>query len=740
MWGGIECTVNRVDNNYFDQLKKSGHDTRIEDIDFFAELGITKIRYPFLWERIAPEGIDKADWTWVDERLQKLKAKNIEPIVGFVHHGSGPQHTCLIKPCFIEGLKEYAEAFIKRYPWLNYFTPINEPLTTARFSGLYGIWYPHGRGEKTFARALVTQCMAITVTMGVIRQVNPAAKLVQTEDLGKTYSTPLLAYQANFENERRWMSIDLISGKINYQHPLWKYLLAIGVTKEELNWFLENPCPPDILGINHYVTSERFLDENIKNYPKSSHGGNGIHRYADIEAVRVKEDGINSHYTLLKETWERYNLPIAVTEVHLHCTREEQLRWLKQSWDASVMLRKEGVDICAITAWALLGSFNWANLVTKDINLYETGIFDIRNGKPRPTALARMVAGFALQKEFFHPVADLPGWWKRPGRLLYPAKPDSNYNVNEDIVSKRRNSTPLILLSHVSSSELKEKSKTVKPLLIIGASGTLATAFAKICEERLIPCVSLSRYDLDLLNFNSIIEAVEKYQPWAIVNAAGYVKVEEAEQERESCWQLNTYTPILLATACRDFNIPFLTYSSDLVFEGKKNSPYLEKDEVGPLNHYGVTKALAEKEVLKIYPNSLVIRTSSFFGPWDKYNWVYTALNKIMNEESCFICDRQIFTPTYVPDLVNTSLDLLIDNEQDIWHLSNKGAVTWAQLVRKAAEMLNLDTSLIQSGEVKSQAKKPLYSALGTTKGVVLPTYDESLFNFCNQLQMSVLK
>lgn len=154
MWAGIEATVNRVGDRYLDQLEKSGHADRLEDIDRLAELGIKTVRYPILWERIAPHGLDKADWSWADERLNRFRQLGITPIVGLVHHGSGPRTTNLLESSFVDGLTRFAEAVAKRYPWVNYYTPVNEPLTTARFSGLYGVWYPHASAISPPAPAI----------------------------------------------------------------------------------------------------------------------------------------------------------------------------------------------------------------------------------------------------------------------------------------------------------------------------------------------------------------------------------------------------------------------------------------------------------------------------------------------------------------------------------------------------------------------------------------------------------
>jgi dTDP-4-dehydrorhamnose reductase len=100
VWAGVECTVNRVGDQYFDQIERNGHASRIDDLDLFAELGVRAIRYPVLWERTAPNGEMSADWSWADERLERLRELGIRPIVGLVHHGSGPRHTSLIDPAF----------------------------------------------------------------------------------------------------------------------------------------------------------------------------------------------------------------------------------------------------------------------------------------------------------------------------------------------------------------------------------------------------------------------------------------------------------------------------------------------------------------------------------------------------------------------------------------------------------------------------------------------------------------
>jgi beta-glucosidase/6-phospho-beta-glucosidase/beta-galactosidase len=423
LWGGVECTCRRVGDAYSDQLTRSGHLHRLSDLDHFAELGLRTLRYPILWEHVAPDSLDRPDWRWADERLHRLQALDIEPIVGLVHHGSGPRYTALHQPCFAPGLARYAGLVAARYPWVRYYTPVNEPLTTARFSGLYGLWYPHGTSDAVFVRVLHHQVLGIKLAMQAIRRVNPDAQLVQTEDLGHAHARPALAAQAAFENHRRWLTFDLLSGSVTQHHPLYDYLRRYGLSVAELLAFEHDPLPPSVLGINYYATSERFLDDRLARCsgPDAQPGSTCPPAYADVEAVRSPEVSPVGLEALLAQAWLRYGRPLAITECHLGCTREEQLRWLHQAWEAANRLRTHGVEVLGLTVWALLGAYDWDTLLTRDGASYESGVFDVRSGQPRPTALSAMVRHLIRHGHYAHPVVRGPGWWQRP--IRFPAQP-----------------------------------------------------------------------------------------------------------------------------------------------------------------------------------------------------------------------------------------------------------------------------------------------------------------------------
>jgi dTDP-4-dehydrorhamnose reductase len=715
LWGGLECTVNRVMDNYFSQMERNGHANRREDLERFASLGIRAIRYPVLWERTAPDGIDNADWSWPDERLPGLRDLGVTPIVGLVHHGSGPRHTSLVDPQFADQLAEFASAVAQRYPWVEYYTPVNEPLTTARFSGLYGVWYPHGRDERTFIQALLNQCRAVVLSMREIRKVNPAAKLVQTDDLGKTYSTPEMADLADFYNERRWLGWDLLCGMVGPEHTLWDYLVSTGIPEAELLWFRDNPCPPDIIGVNYYVTSERWLDHRTRRYPKECVGNYRGRPHADIHTARALANPTPGIGPLLEEAWERYNLPIAVTEAHIDANREDQLRWLLEIWEAAKEVQRKGADIRAVTVWALLGSFDWNCLVTECKGYYEPGPFDVRSPIPRPTAVATFMRELSSGRPFSHPVLQSQGWWRRPGRFHCPPVATS------------------ATLASIAPERSHGKNHPVQPILITGATGTLGRAFARICETRNLPYRIVSRQEMDMADPASVERAIREHQPWAIINAAGYVRVDDAEADQERCFRENTLAPSVLAIACVRNNIRFMTFSSDLVFDGQQDVPYVESAPTQPLNIYGKSKAYAERKVLDTYPDALVIRSSAFFGPWDKHNFLTLALNALSSGETFEAASDITVTPTYVPDLVHASLDLLIDRETGIWHLSNGQAITWADFALKAATMAEVDPGnlkAVSADQLGYAAQRPRYSPLGSERGILLPSLDDAISRF----------
>ena len=699
LWGGVECTVVRIGDDYRNQLIDTGHASRMSDLDAMAELGIKAVRYPILWETIAPQTPAELDFTWHDARLGRLRELGIKVIGGLVHHGSGPRYTHLLDPEFPTLLADFATAVAQRYPWIETWTPVNEPLTTARLSCLYGHWHPHLRDIDSAFRATIIQCLGIARAMIAIRGVSPGAQLLATEDIGKTFATDQLTYQAAHENDRRWLSLDLLAGRVVEGHPFYSWLRNKAASQSELAELAAGAGMPDMIGFDHYLTSERFLDHRVDRYPGVEAGSNGRDAYVDVEAARI--DHLRPQLgpaARLRETWQRYGLPIAVTEVHHGCTREEQVRWLHEMWSAVESERAHGADIRAVTLWAMFGVVDWRSLLTRREGAYDVGVFDTRAPVPRPTLVAKAAAKLGRGETFDHPLLDLPGWWKRPGRTLARPRYDT----------------------------LPTSSAAARPILITGATGTLGQAFSRICSHRGLAHVLTSRAELDITNAAAIAAAMERYKPWAIINTAGFVRVAEAEQLTDECFMANATGPELLARACALRGIPLVTFSSDLVFDGQLGRSYIEPDATGPASAYGRSKAEAETRLLGIDSDALIIRTSAFFGPWDRSNFLFDTIERLKRGEDVVASDTTIVTPTYVPDLVHATLDLLLDDERGIWHLTNQGAVSWHDLAREVAGIARVGVERVRPAGNADCSD----TSLTSNRGLLLRPLDEALGDF----------
>lgn len=419
LWGGVECTINRVDDKFFDQLQWSGHRTHmVADLQRFASLGMRTLRTALQWEYWDTH----RDWTFFDAMLGEMQRLELKPIAGLLHHGSGPPRTDLLDAQFPEKLATYAGLVAQRYPWITSYTPVNEPHTTSRFSCLYGHWYPHEHSLPSYLRALLNEVKGTVLAMRAIRAVQPAAELVYTEDGGSISGTAnVQSFQAE-RQARRWLGTDLLCGLVTPTHPLYRFLLQHGISEAEIDWFGANRCPPSLIGLNYYLTSDRFLDERVELYPAGFRGGDtGSEPFVDIEALRVHPRGIAGVESVLREAWERYGIPVAITEAHLGGGTEDQIRWLAEVWDDAQKARASGVEVTAVTVWALLGSYNWSNLCTRDEGRYEPGVFDVADGSRRETPLTRFIGQLATHSVPAVPAGQPISWWHQPSRLEYSA-------------------------------------------------------------------------------------------------------------------------------------------------------------------------------------------------------------------------------------------------------------------------------------------------------------------------------
>ncbi|MBF0306419.1 MAG: SDR family oxidoreductase, partial [Alphaproteobacteria bacterium] len=263
--------------------------------------------------------------------------------------------------------------------------------------------------------------------------------------------------------------------------------------------------------------------------------------------------------------------------------------------------------------------------------------------------------------------------------------------------------------------------------------GTLGQAFARACVARGLPHAMVGRPDCDIAAPGTIAATLAAHRPWAVINAAGFVDVDRAETTPDLCRRENVTGARRLAEACARAGLPLLSFSSDLVFDGGKGLAYVETDRPAPLGVYGASKAEAERAVLDVLPDALMVRTSAFFGPWDRHNFAAHALAALERGETVRAACDAIVSPTYVPDLADACLDLLIDGETGVWHLASQGAASWADLVGMIAERAGYPACRVVAAPGRSLgwlARRPANSALISRRGWIMPTLDHALGRF----------
>jgi dTDP-4-dehydrorhamnose reductase len=331
----------------------------------------------------------------------------------------------LLHPGFPRAFARYAQAVARRYPWVEAYVPINEPLTTARFGGLYGFWYPHQRSEPVFANLLLAQCLALRDASRAIKAVNAAAKIIVNEDIGRTFSTAELAHDAAYLNERRYLAWDVLFGRVTREHPMYELLASTPKNAHMLASLNADPEPPDLLGVDHYVTSDRFLDHRVALYPAARRDPM-VPAYVDVEACRVRGIPPGSIARAIDDTWTRYGAPLILSEIALAGEPEDQVAWWREAWLAAEQARARNIDIRAVTAWSVFGSVDWHVLMRRRDDLYAPGAFDVTYVPPRRRPLADAIARTRARKTRAPGnnvrgraglAAERQGWWQRSDRF-----------------------------------------------------------------------------------------------------------------------------------------------------------------------------------------------------------------------------------------------------------------------------------------------------------------------------------
>jgi beta-glucosidase/6-phospho-beta-glucosidase/beta-galactosidase len=367
---GIECsypTIQTPDGRKRrDQLEECGH-YRLwrEDLELTRELGLRYLRYgpPYYRMHLGP---GQYDWAWTDQVLPELRRLRLVPIVDLCHFGVPDWIGDFQNPEWPGHFAAFARAFAARYPWVRFYTPVNEMYVAAKFSAYFGWWNERLTTHRAFVTALKHLVRANVEAMLTILEVRDDALFVQSESSEFYHaSRPDLQDEAEMFNERRFLSLDLNYGR-RVSSGMYEYLRDNGMTEAEYDYFLSyNLREHCIMGNDYYVTNEHLLvDEE-----RAVFGGE-----------------IFGYYVVTEDYYNRYNLPVMHTETNK--AEPDAERWLWKTWANVQRLRRDGVPLCGMTWYSLTDQVDW-DTALREANgrVNALGLFDL-DRKIRPVGKA----------------------------------------------------------------------------------------------------------------------------------------------------------------------------------------------------------------------------------------------------------------------------------------------------------------------------------------------------------------
>jgi beta-glucosidase/6-phospho-beta-glucosidase/beta-galactosidase len=342
---GIECSCPMIEGGLrVDQLRDTGHYEMWQtDLKLVRELGLRYLRYgPPIYKVF--RGKDDYDWSFIDRVLHEMRRLGIVPIIDLVHFGLPDWLGNFQNPDWPSYFAEYARRFAERYPWVRYYTPVNEIYVTAQFSAAFGWWNEMLMSDVAFITNVKHCVKASMLAMLAILDLRPDAIFVFSESTEYVHpGSPAVVERAHFMNERRFLSLDLLFGH-DVSATMYRYLLNSGMTPDEYTWYmaqrdLRSHC---IMGTDYYITNEHVLRPDGR-----SIGAGDVYGY----------------YVITRQYFDRYRLPVMHTETNRHF--KHAVEWLWKEWMNLLRLREDGVPIVGFTWFGLLDMKDWDTALTK---------------------------------------------------------------------------------------------------------------------------------------------------------------------------------------------------------------------------------------------------------------------------------------------------------------------------------------------------------------------------------------
>ena len=286
----------------------------------------------------------------------------------------------------------------------------------------------------------------------------------------------------------------------------------------------------------------------------------------------------------------------------------------------------------------------------------------------------------------------------------------------------------------------------IHTILVTGANGQLGWELGQLANSYpAYKFVFVDRSQLDLAFPATFEEMIHIIKPDCIVNTAAYTAVDKSETEKALAYTVNANAVQELARISKALSIPFITYSTDYVFDGDATQPYATSTKMDPVNYYGSTKAAGETLAMEANEDTIVIRTSWVFSSHGN-NFVKTMMRLMKERESLNIVADQKGRPTYAKDLAMATMKMIEamnvgKSMNGVYHFANTGETTWFNFAAKIKAIAGLDCVLnpIETKDFPTPAKRPAYSVLDTSKieevlSLSIPTWEEALMSCMKEI------
>lgn len=368
---GIECSNPTIDGGRWriDQLAETGHYRHWRrDLELVRETGLKFLRYGLPMHLIYTAE-NTFDWEFTDKVFERMRKLQIEPIVDLVHFGVSDWLENFQNPSLPDALAAYAGAFAERYDWIKFYTPVNEMYVTSRMSTLAGVWNEQVRTDHAFVTAIRNVAKSSVLMMAEILRRRPDAVFINSESSEfhqPCCPSPEIEDKADFENQRRFIALDLLYG-VPVRSDIYSYLLDHGMPRDEYEWFMkQNIGRRAILGLDYYEWNEKLINSD-----------------GQLEGLGE----LFGWYVITMQYYKRYRRLIMHTETNTP-DADQAPNWLWRQWHNVRLIRNDGVPVVGFTWYSLLDQIDWNIGLSKPLgNVFPVGLYDL-NRDPRPVALA----------------------------------------------------------------------------------------------------------------------------------------------------------------------------------------------------------------------------------------------------------------------------------------------------------------------------------------------------------------